>query len=344
MRILLATQTFEGASGWHIERTLKKMGHTVRVSDPGNWLVPPFKGYYTLGDNFQRLILRVTNRLLPLRSAIIAVNNRRLLREVQIFQPDLLLAIKGEQIYPETIAQIRRAKIRAINWCFDDPFLWIGNAEETIAAYDCFLMVDHAYIEKAKVRLPGANVDYLPQCCDPEIHRTLALTPVERQRYGNGVCFVGSMYPHRVQLLQAVAEFDFGIWGSYWNRAPDPNLRRCYRGREAYGLEKTRVFNASKIVLNTHHPQAVRATNLRTYEVTGCGAFLLSDRREDLLRLYRENEEFVGFENADDLREKIVYYLEHFEARAQIAKRGQQRAHAEHTYKIRLNQLLAFAR
>lgn len=341
MKILLATQTFVGSSGWHIERVLAKMGHAVRVSDPGSWLVPPYKGRYTLTENIQRQMLRIVHRLPPVRAAIIAANNRRLLRESRLFQPDLLLVIKGEQINPETITDICRLKIRAINWCFDDPFRWIDRADETIAAYDYFLTVDQTYIEKAQARLPNAQVGYLPQCCDPDVHRTFVLTPTEQEHYGNDVCFVGSMYLHRVSLLRDVAKFDFGIWGGFWDRASDPNLRSCYRGREVYGMEKTYVFNASKIILNTHHPQAIRATNLRTYEVTGCGAFLLSDRREDLLRLYREDEEFVGFDSADELREKITYYLAHAETRVQIARRGQQRAHAEHTYEQRLCQVLA---
>jgi len=43
MRILLATLNFEGSSGWHIARTLRKMGHQVQVFGFGFLLVPPYK-------------------------------------------------------------------------------------------------------------------------------------------------------------------------------------------------------------------------------------------------------------------------------------------------------------
>ncbi len=343
MRVLLAAQTFEGASGWHIARTLQKMGHAARVVDPGFLLVPPYKGNYNFAETLLWQIARVTNRVKPLRALILDAANRRVVRAAQSFQPDLILVIKGEQIFPRTVERLRQSQARVVNWCFDDPFLWLSRPAETLAAYDHFLVVDRAYVEQARTRVPNARVEYLPQCCDPDVHKTVALTPTERARYGNAVCFVGSMYPHRAQLLEGLDDFDFGIWGNFWDRAPDAGLRRCYRGREVYGGEKTKVFNASQIVLNTHHPQAIRATNLRTYEVTGCGAFLLSDRREDLTRLYREGEEIVCFEDKDDLRDKIAYYLSHPDARARIARQGQQRAYAEHTYERRLQKLLALA-
>ena len=341
MRVLLAAQTFEGASGWHIARTLAKMGHAVRAFDPGWLLVPPYKNRYALAEIFLRQVVRVTNRLAPLRATIHAATNARLARAARAWSPDVVLVVKGEQILPRTIARIRAARVTTINWCFDDPFLWLAQPEETLASYDCFFVVDHAYVARARARVPHARVEYLPQCCDPDIHKTLPLAPAERARLGNAVCFVGSMYPHRVEMFAGLEQFDFGIWGSFWRRAPHAGLRRCYRGREAYGIEKTRVFNASHIVLNTHHPQAIRATNLRTYEVTGCGAFLLSDRRDDLTRLFREGVEFVGFEGREDLFAKITYYLDHADARATIARQGQARTHAEHTYENRLTQLLA---
>jgi spore maturation protein CgeB len=344
VRILLAAQNFEGASGWHIARTLRKMQHDVRVFDPGFLLVPPYRNYYTILETGLRQLVRVTNRVPPLRLVILNLTNRRFLREVESFRPDLILAVKAEQIFPRTILQARQLRTAAFNWCFDDPFLWLEQPDELMAAYDHVLLVDRAYVETAQVRVPHARVAYLPQCCDPDIHKTIALTPAERQRFGNDVCFVGSMYPYRAQLLAGLGDLDLGIWGNYWSHADDLALRTSYRGREAYGIEKTKVFNASKIVLNTHHPQAIRATNLRTFEVTGCGGFLLVDRREDLMRLYREGEEFVAFEGKDDLRNKIEYYLSHPDEREKIGRQGQRRAYAEHTYARRLNELLALAK
>lgn len=342
MRILLTTLDFEGSSGWHIARTLRKMRHQVQVFDFGFLLVPPYKGQYTLLEQAQRQLVRLTNRLRPLRATILGVTNRRFLHQARIFRPDLILVTKGEQIRPETVIRVRELlQVPVVNWCFDDPFLWLEQPLETIAAYDHFFVVDPAYIEQTRTHLPDARMSYLPQCCDPDIHKTVALTQAERDRYGNDVCFVGSMYPNRVQMFDGLDDFDFGLWGNFWDRAPDAGLRRCYRGREVYSHEKTEVFNASKIILNTHHPQAVRATNLRTYEVTGCGAFLLSDRREELTRLYREGEEVICFEDREDLHEKVRYYLTHPDEREEIARCGQQRAYREHTYQYRLSQLVS---
>ncbi len=317
------------------------MGHDVYSFDPGFLLVPPYKSQYTVLEMFQRQFSRIANRLQPLRKTILEITNRRFLHQSKVFAPNLILVIKGEQIYPETIRRVRELKVPVINWSFDDPFSWSNEPLETISAYDHFIVVDQAYREHACAALPRARVSYLPQCCDPDVHKKIALTPSEQDAYRNDVCIVGSMYHHRAQMLEGIEDFDLGVWGEFWNRSSNKSLRRHYRGRSVFALEKTKVFNACKIVLNTHHPQAIRATNLRTFEVTGSGAFLLSDRREDLTRLYREGEEFVGFESNEDLRAKIAYYLAHPVERVRIAQQGQRRAYAEHTYELRLKQLLA---
>jgi spore maturation protein CgeB len=108
----------------------------------------------------------------------------------------------------------------------------------------------------------------------------------------------------------------------------------------AHGIEQTRVFNAAKIVVNTHHEQDVRGVNLRTFEAAGCGAFQLVEWREDLARFFEPGREIVAFREIDELRDLARYYLAHDTERAAIAQRAQRRAHAEHTYGHRLREIL----
>jgi ubiquinone/menaquinone biosynthesis C-methylase UbiE len=71
---------------------------------------------------------------------------------------------------------------------------------------------------------------------------------------------------------------------------------------------------------------AVRETaNMRIFEATGCGAFLLTEHFSNLQRYFEPGREIETFGDEKELIEKIDYYLSHPEECRQIAWRGQQR-------------------
>ena len=52
-----------------------------------------------------------------------------------------------------------------------------------------------------------------------------------------------------------------------------------------------KFFNQSKIVLNIHFPQDIPfRTNIRTFETTGCGSFLLTDNTIDLHTFFKNEK------------------------------------------------------
>jgi len=83
-----------------------------------------------------------------------------------------------------------------------------------------------------------------------------------------------------------------------------------------------KVFNRSKIVLNTHSniTGSVKG-NMRVFEALGSGSFMLSDDG-----IYPEHlvagEDFVTYKNNKDMIEKIDYYLKNDNEREEIALNG----------------------
>ena len=98
-----------------------------------------------------------------------------------------------------------------------------------------------------------------------------------------------------------------------------------------------KVFNASKIVLDIYDP-AIRGyeVTLRTFEATGCGSFILTERGYALDELFRIGKELVCYNDEDELQELIEYYLDANDERNEIAARGQERAYKEHTNEKRM--------
>jgi len=77
----------------------------------------------------------------------------------------------------------------------------------------------------------------------------------------------------------------------------------------------------------------------RFFEVTGCGAFLLSYPVEHLDSYLRANKDLVTYTSLNDLVKKINYFLCHEDDREKIAKCGYQATLSNHTYDQRFKQI-----
>ncbi len=56
------------------------------------------------------------------------------------------------------------------------------------------------------------------------------------------------------------------------------------------------------------------------FEAMACGAFVLTDRQKDCLRLFKDGEHLVYFDGPQDLRDKARYYLDNEDKRRRIAR------------------------
>jgi spore maturation protein CgeB len=80
---------------------------------------------------------------------------------------------------------------------------------------------------------------------------------------------------------------------------------------------------------------------MRLYETTGVGALLLTDWKQNLHELFEPDAEVVTYRTPEECVEKIRYYLEHEDDRARIAQAGQARTLRDHTYRSRMEELVA---
>lgn len=260
------------------------------------------------------------------------------------FRPDLVLFIRGDRVAREALVQVREAThCRMVNWLSDNVFR-LRSVLECLALYDRVFVKDSWVLEELR-RAGHDNLDYLGQCCDPLLHRTVELSARQRQYYGSDLAMVGAIYPRRLAVLEAMSDFDLKVWLEFPNlRLPRTSpVRASVVRRRTFGIEQTRVFNAARIVLNTHHEQDIHGVNLRTFEAAGCGAFQTVEWREDLARFFDIGREIVTFRSVEELRDKVRYYLAHSDERQAIGRRAQRRAHAEHTYTRRVERILQCA-
>lgn len=134
------------------------------------------------------------------------------------------------------------------------------------------------------------------------------------------------------------------IWAPSREQLPSGSaLRDHYAGR-AWGREMYQILHSSKVTLNHHGNVAPYANNMRLFEATGVGAFLLTDWKANLGDMFEVGKELVAYRSPEECAELIRYYLDHDEEREAIARAGQARTCREHTYANRINDLVNFVR
>lgn len=272
------------------------------------------------------------------------LRNRRLIRFAARFRPDVII-LPGDNsvILPETLARLKRDHGATLVYgCGTSPVVFSRPIERAAAPlYDLVIANDfyHA-VQWRELGAPRAEV--LPMSAiDPEFHYPYALSEDERARYACAVSVVGTLVParlysERVAALEALRDFDLGIWSVH--EVP-PSLRPCYRG-PALGEQMLRITRAATITVNPHGNFMRWGGNMRLFEACGVGTFQIVDDRPGVREWFTVGEHLVVYRDPQHLRELVAYYLAHDDERARIAEAGREHVHARHTYDLRMARLM----
>jgi spore maturation protein CgeB len=301
---------------------------TERRALPG-WLqgaVTPFKP-----------LLRPLARRVGLSPRLDAQTEKVVLAQIEDFRPDLVLnqdvfhvdtifmrRIKGIG-NPILIGQVGIVPSRSEDWTVYD--LMISQLPTIVKAFRALGVRS----EVSHLAFEPSILDALPEAPAPDVD----------------VSFVGTVsmdHRKRIALLEAVAErYDLKLWGNRPQALPaSSSLHRCFQG-EVWGAEMYQVLQRSRITLNSHIDLAGReAGNMRLFEATGVGAFLLTDFKDNLDTLFAPGREVGVWRSIDDCLKAIEYHLGDEKSRAEIAHAGQARTMAQHTYRHRTAEILGF--
>jgi spore maturation protein CgeB len=140
----------------------------------------------------------------------------------------------------------------------------------------------------------------------------------------------------REQLIHAVGSQELHIVG-IGSAITDRSNVIMHEGREWHDLSP--LFCSSDINLNlTPWP---KSCHHRVFQVASCGAFAMTDWREDAVLLFEPNEEAVYFKSLKELPDLVDRFLRDPEERARIATAGRRRFLSEHTASHRMAEVSA---
>lgn len=178
------------------------------------------------------------------------------------------------------------------------------------------------------------NVFLMGCMAEPREHRPMHLSEEDRHRYGAEIAYIGGVSDNRVEALRRLTRHDLRIWGAP-AFARIPELAPYYRPEPVYGLKKSKIYSAARIVLNIEDAEKqVNAISVRVPEVLACGGFVLTEGRADLDRTpLVEGESVVSFRCLDEMTDKVDYYLGHPNERDAISRHGREVVLEHMTYR-----------
>ena len=345
MRVLVVGPSWVDSSEMGCVRGLRALGHTAEICDLHQHIgVPKPLQKYPLSFLVAEYLLRSTVRE-PFYFA-----QRQLLEQAAAMRADLVLVVQLLWVLPQTVTTLRERGVQCVGW-FPDAFTSFGRGTFLLAPYSALFFQDRFIVQRLRSAFGVDNIHHLAQCCDPDLHRPLPVTPEEQQRYGCDVATFGNYYPYRARLLEPLLappppgqpRLDIKLWGARPPRWLHHQVRDYWAGKVVLGDEKCKAMRACKIALNTNHYAGIGDVNKRTFELAGIGAFQLTDARDALADYLTPGQEVATFSGPADLREKVRYYLARPQERAAIAEAARVRAHREHTFERRLQTLLQTA-
>lgn len=111
-------------------------------------------------------------------------------------------------------------------------------------------------------------------------------------------------------------------------------------GKIDYYDDMPYVFANSKISLNITLRSIKSGIPLRALDIMGSGGFLLSNYQMEYDEYFVAGEDYVFYENPEDLEEKVDYYLSHEKEREEIRANGCRKVRQEHNYRSRIEMMM----
>ncbi len=326
------------------EKALKKRGHTLDVfwrNNPG-----ATTERHSTAITPAKLVRAAINRVPPQLNPELRARNAALVARAREFRPDVLWMVGDNTvIYPETLAALKaELGCKLLYATGTSPIVFSKPIDRAaMPLYDLALVNDY-YHGIQLLELGAKRMECLPiSGCDPDFHHPYTLTDAERAAYTCDIAFVGTLVPdhlysRRVKALEALRDFDLGIWSVH--EVP-PSLRPFVRGK-ALGEDMLRIISAAKLCFNTHGDFVFYGGNMRLFEVAGAGICQICDDLPGTRAWFPEVDgtpTIISYTDEDDLRAKVSFYLAHDDERAAVAKAAQAHVYAEHTYDRRAERL-----
>lgn len=237
-------------------------------------------------------------------------------------------------------SEFKKKGIPSVGYHLD---LWMGLEREKDLHSDPYWGIQHFFTaDKLMADWLNENTKtkgyFLPAgCFEDESY----MAEPNYEKYPHEIIFTGSKgyhpeWPYRPKLIDWLQK-TYGDRFAHYGGGGKPTVR----GHELNVLYASAKISIGDTLCNDFSYKWY--TSDRLFESCGRGAFLIYPRIHGLEFFYEDKKEVVyyDFNNFEQLKELIDYYLIHTEEREKIRAAGHHRTKEAHTYRHRLSQLLS---
>lgn len=297
-------------------------------------------------------LMRAINRLLwpTYRNELY----RQILYRVEVFKPDIVMVYKGFSISSEFVRRLQAIGCKVVNVYPDcSPHAHGVVHKESVGAYDLVISTKpfHPALWHSDYGYRNRCV-FVPQAYDPAFH----LVPVPPGQARFDLTLAATWRPEYGALMKAVGHLlagkgiSVGIGGNGWlahreDFPPDWVFVGGLQGRSYINwLRQGKICLAPltrEVIINGKRQPGDEDTT-RTYELAAAHCFFIHRRTDFVQQLYNEKTEVPMYDKAEDLVEKILYFLQHSDERAQMAATAHSRAVPAYSIDSRAKEIVAF--
>ena len=289
MKILYAGEQASGTSSLYRRQALERMGHTVVTLDPLEYLMK------------NALLQKVVFRLAA--GPEVQRLNGDVLRLAKSERPDIFWADKVLQLQPGTLEKLSALGITTVSYMIDNAF---GPRQDPgWRLYMKDIPFFDLHVTQRDVSMPhytarGAkNVMKVQTAYEPTIHfpSPVPITDADRTRE---VSFIGTPYDDRAVTLTKLSEAGIPLTISgnppLWaNALSEAEYAKMFRVGELFETEYREAIWKSKINLSFLTRSNEDEYTHKSFEIAGCGGFLLLERCKGHSERFVEDEEAAFF-------------------------------------------------
>lgn len=214
-----------------------------------------------------------------------------LVETCRVQRPDFLLIAKGTPTISSEVIEICNQYTKSVLW-WPDSYPRSDWDTDKVRDSNIVICAKKQAVEAAKVLNPNSYLVY--EGYDKQVDYPVPFVQ------DTDVSFIGNIYGNRGEICKRnnISIFS-NIFGTYHSE----------------------IVGRSKINLNLCTD---RCASDRVFKVLAAKGFLLTDDWEGREELFLNGKDLVIFKDEEDMKEKIVYYINHREERDRIADNGYQ--------------------
>lgn len=339
MKILFVGSTKGFACSLHYYTSLVRLGHSVLPYDPD---------FFQTRGFFDKLAVRISKS--P-KKRVVDKAHRALVDLCRHNQFDMVFVMAENFIRRETLEAMQDASPRppvlmyhSHDNNFSSGILKPNHFFSTLNEYDLVFTTKSQNVERYK-SLGQQNSFFIPSAYEPAVHHPVLEQDSRYRKSELLVTFVGTYDRSRDPILEKVGWDRLQVWGSHWQRSPHfPKHKDHIHPNPIYYFEFADVLSSSACSLGLLRAEAEDLHTQRTFEIPACGALQFSPRTDEILSFFEEDKEIVCFSSAEELKDKLDYYLRDESARRKVAEAGHRRCvDGKHAYIDRVRSMIQLA-